>query len=134
MKIKPFSPILPITVIIILGFFLFLYLNHTTYLESRKQHTNELSSRILNFISRTQSNNEQLIHLLKNKWNIIDNVSTRNMDLLIDDIQPYHDTLNYDLVNIYSTSGELLVRADKPEVFGIRDMFSNHIVKIVNSK
>ena len=134
MKVKLFYSLLPIILVVIAGFMFSIYLNHIEYTEGRQYQTTGRISRIQNYISDSQEVNGRLVTLLQNKWAVVDNVATHSLDLLIDEIQPFHEALDYDLVNIYEPSGELLARADKPALFGVKDKLSAYVKGILNSE
>jgi len=74
---------------------------------------------------------KELTHFLENDWRFKDHLITENRDQLLDLITPFHKGFGFDLINIYDDSGNIIVRADKPNVFGKSDEFQPKVLKFI---
>lgn len=97
------------------------YLQYSSFRQQADTLTKKHQNALIALLDTEQQRNRRLINSLSNNWHLIDNVTIHNIDRLLDVIIPYHDFMNFDLVNIYDLNGITMARADTPGVFGKPD-------------
>ncbi len=120
-KIRLFIPTLFMLALFIAGISHVSYLQYTSFQQQADTLTKKHKNALINLLDTQQKKNHSLIRALSNNWNFIDGVTIRNIDKLLDEIIPYHDFMNFDVVNIYDLNGITMARADTPGIFGKSD-------------
>ena len=85
-------------------------------------------------IGNLQEKSHDLIELLSNKWRFLDSLSAGNMDILLNEITPFHKNLQYDFIAVYDMDGITIARGDSPSHFGMSDDLYEHIMKAKKGK
>ena len=85
-------------------------------------------------IGNLQEKSHDLIELLSNKWRFLDSLSAGNMDILLNEITPFHKNLQYDFISVYDMEGLTIARGDSPDYFGMSDDLYKHIMKAKKGK
>ncbi len=80
-------------------------------------------------IGNLQKKSHELIELLSNKWRFLDSISAGNMDILLNEITPFHKNRQYDFIAVYNMEGITIARGDSPDHFGMLDDLYEHIMK-----
>ena len=115
-----------IVYISILQYNLFQHQNENRMAEY-KQHLHLL-------IGNLQEKTHDLIELLSNKWHFLDSLSAGNMDILLNELTPFHRTLGFDFIAVYDMEGITIVRGDSPGHFGMSDGLYEYIMKLKKGK
>ena len=98
-----------------------------TVLDGRLENAaaNERAARVrASFADMVQSRQQlaaSAADLLANNWRFIDDVSTGQLDHLSDTLTPLHQELGVSFIAVYDPKGVVLVRGDRPELFGKTD-------------
>ena len=98
-----------------------------TVLDGRLENAaaNERAARVRAAFADTVQSRQQLAasaaDLLANNWRFVDDVSTRQLDHLSDTLTPLHQELGVSFIAVYDPKGVVLVRGDRPELFGKTD-------------
>jgi len=106
------------------------YLQYQAFQTQIEQLAGRHASQLRNFLSSRQQKNNELIHLLKNKWQFIDSVTMLDINAILDEITPYYNQMNYGFVTLYDMQGFIIARADTPETFGNRDELTPLVLNI----
>jgi len=85
-------------------------------------------------IGNLQEKSHDLIKLLSNKWRFLDSLSAGNMDILLNEITPFHKNWQYDFIAVYDMEGTTIARGDSPAHFGMSDGLYEHIMKAKKGK
>lgn len=73
------------------------------------------------FIRNIQENSYNLVELLSNEWRFLDSLSAGKMDVLLNELTPFHDALQHDFIGVYDKEGIIVARGDSPGHFGMSD-------------
>ena len=72
-------------------------------------------------VQSRQQQSSNAADLLARNWRFIDDVSINQLDHLSDTLTPLHQELGLSFIAVYDTTGVVLVRGDRPELFGRSD-------------
>jgi len=80
-------------------------------------------------IRNVQENSYNLVELVSNEWRFLDSVSAGSMDIILNELTPFHDSLQYDFIGVYDMEGITIARGDSPGHFGTSDVLYQYLKK-----
>ncbi len=129
LRTKLLIPVLLTALLAVAGIVYITILQYQLFQYQTEHRMDRNKQRLHLLIGNLQEKSHDLIELLSNKWRFLDSFSAGNMDILLNEITPFHKSLQYDFIAVYDMEGITIARGDSPGHFGMSDDLYEHIMK-----
>ncbi len=134
LRTKLLIPVLLTALLAVAGIVYITILQYQLFRHQTEHRMDRNKQRLHLLIGNLQEKSHDLIELLSNKWRFLDSFSAGNMDILLNEITPFHKSLQYDFIAVYDMEGITIARGDSPAHFGMSDDLYEHIMKAKKGK
>lgn len=134
LRTKLLIPVLLTALLAVAGIVYISILQYQLFRHQTEHRTDRNKQHLHLLISNLQKKSHDLIELLSNKWRFLDSLSAGNMDILLNEITPFHKNLQHNFIAVYDMEGIAIVRGDSPAYFGMSDDLYEHIMKAKKGK
>jgi len=134
LRTKLLIPVLLTALLAIAGIVYITMSQYQLFQYQTEQRMGRNKQRLHLLIGNLQEKSHDLIELLSNKWRLLDSLSAGNMDILLNEITPFHKNWQYDFIAVYDMEGTTIARGDSPAHFGMSDGLYEYIMKAKKGK
>ena len=134
LRAKLLIPTLLTTLLALVGVVYISALHYKTFQHAAEEEIAHYKQDIHELINDVQKEVDHFVELLSGKWQFLDNVAAQNMDLLLNELTPFHQCLLYDFIAVYDMEGIIIARGDSPDHFGRSDSLYPHIMEAKENK
>lgn len=134
LRTKLLIPVLLTALLAIAGIVYITMSQYQLFQYQTEQRMGRNKQRLHLLIGNLQEKSHDLIELLSNKWRFLDSLSAGNMDILLNEITPFHKNWQYDFIAVYDMEGTTIARGDSPANFGMSDGLYEYIMKAKKGK
>ncbi|MEK7989639.1 MAG: ATP-binding protein [Thiotrichaceae bacterium] len=124
LKIKLLIPTIIIALLIGVAISYISILHYRIFEQQYDYHNNSHSIEINAIAKENILKLDKLAQFLVQDWRVINGLLIGDRDTLLDLILPFYEAMDFEIVNIYSPNGNLIIQSEDESVFGIPDELS----------
>ncbi|MCV6636852.1 ATP-binding protein [Candidatus Albibeggiatoa sp. nov. NOAA] len=121
LKIKLLIPTIVIALLIGIAISYISILHYRIFEQQHDYHNETHAIEIKTATQETILKLERLAQFLVQDWRIINGLLIGDRDTLLDLVLPFHEAMEFDIINIYSPNGNIIIQSSDESVFGIPD-------------
>lgn len=134
LKTHLFIPNLLIVLLLLSGIIYIVILQYSVYSNEIKEEENRYLSHLNSEFKWLIKQNQHITKLVSNDNNFISALTLHDQESLIESLTPYFKSSDINLLSVYDAQGHILIRADRPQIFGNTDAIglwlAQHSIKI----